>query len=623
MSLGKAFIDVYANTDPFAKDLDAGVEAALADTDKKLAAHGTSGGKAFSENLSKEVEKGAEDVGKDIDKIGKDVDKLAKDTTKSAEDVAKGVEDTGKDVADNVKGFFTGVTDAVQQLPSMVLSGLQQAGTAINSFSTAAAAGLSNVGSGLTAIGIDVADLPVLVIQLALAAAAFVALGIAAGAATGAVIGLVGILGSLSGLLVLIVPFFATLIPIFIVLAPILNEVTTAFGAMNDTAKQFKTASKTMSPIVREMALAFRDINKFLQPLVNTAILQPLIWGFQSIAKVLGPTFRTGLTEVALALADIATSITHVFQSAKTKNDLATMFVTINNVLEKMVPPFVTFVNALLDLAGSAAVQKFFTDAAGFFARLLTSFSTWLDNGIKDGSIAKFLNGTKDTLEHIGSLLKAAGGFFKALITTQTKKLGDSFLDDVTTLINRMTKFLNSKKGQQFITEVGEDLQIVFDIIRVAGPWFVTIINDANKIAKAMYAAGYAVGNLIAKLHILNGTHGAVGQFVSDALKNAPKSSTGKSTSGGVKFNADGAIATSPQMDIWGEAGPEVKIPLTRPARARALAEQSGLTKILGMGGKQSVSVMVSLDGAPFYAYTASAINGAGQALMNGPRVYA
>ncbi|MFI7467403.1 hypothetical protein [Nonomuraea sp. NPDC049646] len=54
--------------------------------------------------------------------------------------------------------------------------------------------------------------------------------------------------------------------------------------------------------------------------------------------------------------------------------------------------------------------------------------------------------------------------------------------------------------------------------------------------------------------------------------------------------NADGGIITSPMVSLLGEGGkPEVVIPLTKPARARQLAEQSGLTSILaGAGGRRS-----------------------------------
>ena len=52
---------------------------------------------------------------------------------------------------------------------------------------------------------------------------------------------------------------------------------------------------------------------------------------------------------------------------------------------------------------------------------------------------------------------------------------------------------------------------------------------------------------------------------------------------------ANGAILRRPTLFVGGEAGDEVVVPLTRPRRARELAEQSGLMRLLGSDGGASV----------------------------------
>lgn len=52
-----------------------------------------------------------------------------------------------------------------------------------------------------------------------------------------------------------------------------------------------------------------------------------------------------------------------------------------------------------------------------------------------------------------------------------------------------------------------------------------------------------------------------------------------------VKGFADGEIVNRPTLGVFGEAGPEVIIPLTKPARAAELAQKSGLTALLGNNG--------------------------------------
>lgn len=63
---------------------------------------------------------------------------------------------------------------------------------------------------------------------------------------------------------------------------------------------------------------------------------------------------------------------------------------------------------------------------------------------------------------------------------------------------------------------------------------------------------------------------------------------------------ARGAIVDSPTLAVIGEAGKEVVLPLSDPARARQLAEQSGLLDVLGRGGGQSapiINLTAILDG--------------------------
>lgn len=69
-------------------------------------------------------------------------------------------------------------------------------------------------------------------------------------------------------------------------------------------------------------------------------------------------------------------------------------------------------------------------------------------------------------------------------------------------------------------------------------------------------------------------------------------SGTGKGSGGFTGF-AEGGIATEPTLATIAEGGrPEVVIPLTKPARAAQLAQQSGLTQMLG-GGVTLVQVYI------------------------------
>lgn len=87
-----------------------------------------------------------------------------------------------------------------------------------------------------------------------------------------------------------------------------------------------------------------------------------------------------------------------------------------------------------------------------------------------------------------------------------------------------------------------------------------------------------------------------------DAITNLPRiPGTGGATIGPITFGAAGGIFDKATPMIIGEAGKEVLIPLTRPSRARQLAEQSGLYNVLlgqGLPGRFSGNTVTISNGA-------------------------
>lgn len=88
-----------------------------------------------------------------------------------------------------------------------------------------------------------------------------------------------------------------------------------------------------------------------------------------------------------------------------------------------------------------------------------------------------------------------------------------------------------------------------------------------------------------------------------------------------VKGYADGEIINRPTLGVFGEAGPEVIIPLSQPARAAQLMHESGLDKLLSSGATQ-VLVFIGneqLD-ARMVRIVESSNNAQSRALSYGPR---
>lgn len=77
---------------------------------------------------------------------------------------------------------------------------------------------------------------------------------------------------------------------------------------------------------------------------------------------------------------------------------------------------------------------------------------------------------------------------------------------------------------------------------------------------------------------------------------------------GGFQEYAEGDIIREPTFGVVGEAGPEVILPMTKPARAAQLLQQSGLDKLLGA---TATTVIAIFDGEPFQARIVKTVDAA------------
>lgn len=129
---------------------------------------------------------------------------------------------------------------------------------------------------------------------------------------------------------------------------------------------------------------------------------------------------------------------------------------------------------------------------------------------------------------------------------------------------------------------------------------------------------------------------GTAAKNLATAIYNIPSIPTG--LGGLASFFADGGIVTRATAAVIGEAGPEVVLPLTRPARARELAAESGLMNVLMAGTGSGVrraaagargdssgpavvveagAVVIKFEGMPDDQQARRVGNAAGEGLLN------
>lgn len=243
------------------------------------------------------------------------------------------------------------------------------------------------------------------------------------------------------------------------------------------------------------------------------------------------------------------------------------------NIVTTIVGAYVQFYTAAFELGRQIfdAIISFVSQIPGKIKEWITSAISAL-TGLAGQAFSAATAFGKKVLDGIVNLVKSIPGKVKTFITnaiTGIKNLASSALSAAKDV---GTKVLNG---------------IVDKAKELPGKVKTEITNMVSKITGAGGQALSAAKGLGKKIidgivnAIKNGA-GAIGGAVGGLVRNA------------IPFFAEGGIVSSPTLGVIGEAGPEVIIPLSDPARALELFKQSGLGEIifpgLGEGGAPSVS---------------------------------
>ncbi|MFG2404285.1 phage tail tape measure protein [Streptomyces brevispora] len=217
----------------------------------------------------------------------------------------------------------------------------------------------------------------------------------------------------------------------------------------------------------------------------------------------------------------------------------------------------VAFFQALPGRLGSAlvslgsAISSAFTAAATATTAAVSSFAT--------GTVAFFValpGRIGSGLSSLGSMI--GGAFSRAAASAKAT---------VVSFVTAVVAFHAALPGR-----IGGALSSVGSKIAAA-------FSSATRSARS--AVSSLIGNIVSLFSTLPGRIVASLGDIGSKIIGKIKSGLPSSVRGLLPF-ANGGIVNGPTAALIGEAGPEVVIPLTRPARARQLAAQSGLLDILG-----------------------------------------
>jgi hypothetical protein len=562
--LGRAYIEIHADTKPFAKEL--GVEVAA---------------------IAKAVEAKSKGSGK----------KVAEDVIKGAEEEVKS---SGRRVFDSLLDLFRSpnnkrrTSKAGEEAGNIFVEAFRKAGSSVAGIIPSLGSSIGNVGSGgpfAWIIGLGVVTLIPAIIALVSQLA-----------------GLLNIVLLLPGALSAVLAAVLPLVVAFQGFGEAISAITS--GDPEDIAD----ALSKLTPSARGVAREFQRLLPLFRQLKQVAqegFFSPLTGKLTELFKQLGPTLVQGFADLANTAGRFTGRLLTLFSSESGKRFFATMFRLADLMERNIGPGVVKLVDGLMRLStASAPALAIIFDRIG---NTLGRFGDWLTKISQNGQLDTFLekfNGAFDKLKELGG---ATFDLIGALLgSTDRQNAAKTFFDKLVSTIEDLAFFFQSedaKKGmQQLITDAGlflEALRNILTFIILIFSWVQSLIDAVKELVFLIQAAFQSMADL-AKFDIVGTVGGALA-----------KKGPGPRDRG----FAAGGIVDTPAWRYTGEAGAEAIIPLTDPNRARQLANESGLTSMLG-GGDTSVIVFIGDEQieAKLVKVVDKSMRGLAQGMKYGPR---
>lgn len=562
MALGKAFIEVHADTKPFARELEKELtRLTKAAESGNLKATGRKLGQSLADGIGEGVEKSRSQVGRSIKKT------------------LDGVSSDGSVFSRFAKGIVDSIDDGLSGLPAEIKVALGAALLAVTPF----------IGSSIASV-----------------IAAALILGFA-GIGTLLAFQFERVRLAGAGMVTFLRNLFVTAAAGFI--EPVLAGIRTIeqrFAGMAPTfTRIFDLAATFIEPLTEGLVGFFEQLLPGLEEsLVNAAdLVDTLAFHFKFLGRIIGEALAiiTGADNLDDALNDFLTAVETIILMGAILIRVLTEIYAIMKTIISIAAPLLTLAGAFERVEhGAKGADK---GAGGFRSTIddliapttaeeqalkaindqLTAFTTNTGNAWQSNiNFEKSLDDTAEILKkNKGELnlnTRAGQANQQALLNTSQAliKQREDYITLGGTVANADKIFkANIARLEEQANKAGISDQAFRDLtgaILAVPPPITTGVTPES--TQSVTAAIIAWNSLRAAIIRAN-----------NAARNAP---IGSIPLGRMRGYADGGVITSPTVGLIGEAGPEAIIPLSNPARAAQVMNEAGLT-----GGGANVTVYI------------------------------
>ena len=250
-----------------------------------------------------------------------------------------------------------------------------------------------------------------------------------------------------------------------------LGAVSDEFKAATVEGREFNIAADditeafaVLSPAAQDFATAFAEIQPALHDL-QTEVSERLFAGLDDALRELSTTAIPSISDALGLAADSANDFFRDLAGLAGEIDFAGIF-------EALQPALDTFGDAIIQVLG--LIEPFLTaaaPAAKLLADSLSAGATHLGDmvtaGAASGELSAFLVAGVESLKLWGDLLVSVGDALFTLFEAG-KASGDSFVENLTGIIDRFDEWMESVEGQQALREFFETgRQIMEDLVPV------------------------------------------------------------------------------------------------------------------------------------------------------------
>jgi hypothetical protein len=575
MALGKAFIEVHADTKPFARELASELDKIIRASEKTVRVSARNVGKTVTDGIGDGVKKNSNQLGKTITKA-----------------VTSGF---GSDLGRKfTEGIINSLDDGLSGLPAEVKVALGAALVAISPFIGAAVSGLVSaaVGAAFAGLGVLIAS------QFEIVQGQWTAL-----------------LGELRG-------FFTGIGGVFV--QPVINAFSIIRESIFNMEGWFKEVFAQSATFIEPLTRAVTGFIEGLLPgLLETLrnigpVIEELAGAGRVLGMVVGEALRiiSGSDDAAEGLHDVVVAFGVLILSAAV---LIRSLTEIYGVLRDI---------SLLLTGPSGWAQFFAGQAADDQAEAVRNAAS--ANGLYKDSINALVAPTEAEAKAIADLNNQISQLGNQLLAQQNNAIAfEQGIDDLTASVkeNGRSLLLTGEAGREnariLLQLANTAIKTRADTIALTGSSvaaeaaFQKQAAQIRTLAHNLGLSDTATENLIGELlRIPPPKASGVDQATLTRLRAAVAAATSLQGKLGalariglnigvahVQAHADGGVFSTPHMGVVAEAGPEAIIPLNNPRRAAEVMDEAGLS------GMTSPTVNVYIGNQAIDAYIDTRVN--------------